>query len=234
MKMLSDVLHEASHFMQRDFGEILQLQNSKKGTQDFTNKCYERIKYKLIKSLAEKRPNYAVITSNEARPQNSDFFIVIEPIAGIHNFQHSIPFCAIAIALFHNESEEALAIAIHNPILRETFYAAKGSGAWFENYNETLVPKSRMRVSDQKNFSNAFISSVFSNNLNSINLGCNLLEIAYLAAARLDIIIKINDNLITKAAFVLIREAGGHISFQNNKFLASNEALHQQAIETIF
>jgi myo-inositol-1(or 4)-monophosphatase len=229
MKMLCDVLHEASHFMQRDFGEIVQLQNSKRGTQDFTNKCYERIKSKLIKSFTEKRPGYGIITPNEAIPTNQ-YYAIIEPIVGINNFKHSIPFCAIAIGLFKQDSEEAGAVAIHNPILRETFYAAQGLGAWFENYNETIIPKSRMRVSSQNSFSDAFISSSVSG---SINLGCDLLEIAYLAAARLDIVIKKNDNLINRAAYLLIKEAGGHIHIKDGYFLASNEVLHKQAVETL-
>ena len=231
--MLCDVLHEASHFMQRDFGEIVQLQNSQRGTQDFTNKCYQRIKNKLIKSFSEKRPHYSIITAHEPIPQDCDFFAVIEPISGINNFQRSIPFCAIAISLFESGSDDALAIAIHNPILRETFYAAKGIGAWFENYNETLVPKSRMRVSNQNNFAASFISSPFNKNLKIINLGCDLLEIAYFSSARLDIIVKTNDNLMNRAAFTLIREAGGHIYSKNKYFLASNEFLYKQAIETM-
>ena len=77
MKMLCDVLIEASHYMQRDFGEIIQLQNSKRGTQDFTNKCYDRIKYKLTKSLEEKRPGYTIIITHEKAPENCNFFIFI-------------------------------------------------------------------------------------------------------------------------------------------------------------
>ena len=131
--------------------------------------------------------------------------------------------------MFEQGTDEALAFAVHNQILRETFYAAKGLGAWFENYNETIVPKSRMRVSTQNSFSSAFISS----SAGAVNLGCDLLEIAYLSAARLDIIIKRSDNLMNKAAFILIREAGGRIHVENNQFLASNETLHKQAVETI-
>lgn len=230
--MLCDLTHEASYFMQRDFSEMLQLQNSKRGVQDFANKCYERIKYKLVKSLADQRPTYGVILPHEKPPTDCEFFIVIEPISGLNNFKHSLPFCCIAVALFKKDSEEALAIAIHNPILRETFYAAKGLGSWFENYTETNVPKSRMRVSTQNSFSEAFISSNTSNS--NVNLGCTILEMAYLSAGRLDIMVKKNQNLMTKAAFTLIREAGGRIEFQGkNDFLASNEALHRQAVETL-
>jgi len=226
--MLCDVVHESSHFMQRDFGEITQLQNSKKGTNDFTNKCYKRIQGKLLKSISEKRPNYSIITSKEELPQ-TPYSIVIEPISGINNFKRSIPFCAIAAALF--EQGEPVAVVIHNPILRETFYAAKGLGAWHENYNETIVPKSRIRVSNQNNFEEALIISTLNNS--SLNLGCTLLEIAYLAASRLDIVIKKNDNLLIKGASLLVREAGGLITLKNELFLASNDCLNKQAIETL-
>ena len=121
IRTLNDVMHESARFMQRDFGEIVQLQNSKKGVQDFTNKCYSRLQSKITTALAEKRPNYAIINVNDPAPKDCEYFLVVEPISGIANFQHSLPFCCSAIALFKQDSEEALAIAIHNPILRETF-----------------------------------------------------------------------------------------------------------------
>lgn len=230
--MLCDALHEASHFMQRDFCEITQLQNSRKGTSDFVNKCYTRIQNKLVKSLTEKRPNYKIILPNEAKPNNSELFIVIEPIAGIKNFQHSIPFCAIAAALFQKNSEHAVAMAVHNPILRETFYTAKGLGAWFENYNEALAPKSRMRVSAQNNIKEALISTEIKHE-HTINLGCTLLEIIYCSAARIDLVIKKQQNLIDSAASLFIKEAGGYIHIENNILIASNEALTKQAAQSL-
>ncbi len=226
--MLCDVVHEASYFMQRDFGEVVQLQSSRKGPRDFTNKCYDRIKYKLTKSFAEKRPDYPVITSNDKKPQDGDFFILIEPISGIDNFSHSIPFCAIAGFLFDRKLDEPIAAIIHNPILRESFYGARGLGAWFENYNETIVPKSRMRVSNQDDINNAYIVAD-----NYLNLGCDLLEIAYLAAARFDILVKKDGNLINEAALLLIKEAGGSIHSDGDNLLLSNGMLHDYAINKL-
>lgn len=231
VKFLCDVLHESSHFMQRDFGEITNLQNSKKGTSDFAQKCYMRIKQKMLNSIAEKRPSYKIITSEEKIPDQCDFYLVIEPISGIKNFQHAIPFCAISIALFDRNSDQAIAIAIHNPILRESFYAGKNYGAWFENYNETIVPKCRIRVSSQNDLSQAFSNIVNVHNDSIINLNCDLLEIAYFSSARFDIILKRDNNLLNNASQLLIREAGGHITSKDGYFLASNEFLHKHAIE---
>ncbi len=234
LNFLSDVLHESSHYMQRDFGEIANLQTSKRGTLDFVQKCYMRIKQKMLKSIAEKRPSYKIITPEEKIPDEGDFYVIIEPISGITNFQHAIPFCAISIALIDRRSNQATAIAIHNPILRETFYAGKNYGAWLENYNETIVPKCRIRVSNQNDFSQAFSSISDANNNSVINLNCDLLEVAYFSSARFDIIMKKEDNLMIKAAQLLIREAGGHIFSQAGYFIASNEFLHKHAIEKFF
>ncbi len=235
VKMLNDVLHDSARFMQRDFGEITQLQSSKKGVQDFTRKCYSRLESKLSTALAEKRPHYGLSLANGQQPKDCEYFFVLEPIAGIMNFQRSIPFCCSVVALFKQDPKdpEALVIAIHNPILRETFYAAKGFGAWFENYTESIIPKSRMRTSSQNSFADAFVAtSVAANSFtHPRNLGSNILEMAYLAAGRFDIIINKHENLLTKAGLMLIREAGGYVSSRDNYFLASSDPLHKQAIE---
>lgn len=222
LTMLCDIIHESSHFMQRDFGEITQLQNSKKGTKDFTLKCYDRIKSKLIRSLEEKRPQYGVILPEEGFT-GKNFNCVIEPISGIRNFSRAIPFCAIAAALFENK--EPIAVAIHNPILRETFYAAKGLGAWLENYNQTSLPKSRIRVSSQLSIVDSLIAN------DNINLGCDLLELAYLAAARIDLVPSEISNHMVQASLLLVREAGGMLIVKDQKFIAGNEALCKQAQE---
>ncbi len=217
INLIIDAVLDCSRYMQRDFNEITQLQNSKRGVDDFVNKCNMRMKGKLTEYLNEKRPKYPVITLGEALPVEDEYFFVIEAISGIENFKHSIPFCCSAIALFQKNTEDALAVVIHNPILRETFYAANGLGAWFENHTETSTPKSRMRVSTQSSFEQAF----------KRDIGNPLLEIAYLAAGRLDIVTG-SVNPIIKGAFKLAHEAGGVVNFKDNNFTATNSALNKQ------
>lgn len=230
LKVINDAMHKAARFMQRDFNEIMQLQGSKKGVHDFTHKCYSRLQRKLTTELNEVRPQYDVILANEAGPETK-YFYVIEPISGLTNFQHSIPFCAIVIGLFNNN--EPLAVAIHNPILRETFYAAQNFGAWIENYNETVAPKSRMRVSHTGDMNDAVISTTGVDILYHQNriLGSTLLEMAYLASGRLDMIINESESLLTQAGLMMIREAGGFTKQEANKIIASNEALSKQSAE---
>lgn len=215
LNLLIDAAHESSRFMIRDFGEIVQLQNSKRGVEDFVTKCQMRITGRLNDYLLEKRPKYKIINSTDKFPDDVDYFFVIEPIIGLENFKHSIAFCCSAIALYQQNVEEALAIIIHNPILRESFYAAKGLGAWFESYSENVGPKSRMRVSTKTSMDQAF----------KRDLGNPLLELAYLAAGRLDLVTSTTNNALTRAAFIMLREAGGSAKITDNGFIASNDAL---------
>lgn len=233
IKLINDAIHESARFMQRDFGEIVQLQNSKRGVEDFTHKCYSRLQNKLVSALDQRRPNYGIILANETTP-NDEYFFCIEPISGIDNFQKAIPFCAIAVGLFKQVKGviEAQAFSIHNPILRETFYCGKGAGSWFENYNETNVPKSRMRVSKQGDFVNAITSAPFDiDSTLSRRLGSSLLEMAYLACGRLDLIIHKAESLLTQAAFLMVRESGGYAEEKDNNYFACNSNLIKSVTE---
>lgn len=204
--LLKDAAFESSRFMLRDFNEVMQLQNSTKGVDDFVNKCYNRIGRRLCDYLYEKRPKYPAIAVNDKVP-DAEYYFVVEPIAGIENFKHGVSFCACAIALFQKNNDNALAVIIYNPLLREAFYAANGFGAWFENYTESLAPKSRMRVTSKKNGQPFFR-----------DLGNPLLEMAYFAAGRFDIISGKADNLISKAALILLKEAGAIVNLKDDNF----------------
>ena len=226
--MLNDSIFEASRYMQRDFSELVQLQSSSRGVQDYTNKAYSRLQNKLTSILTEKRPKYGLITGNEAIDEDKEYSFILEPISGFSNFCHNIPFCSIAIALVdHNKMP--VAISLHNPILRETFYAGKAAGSWFENYAETVGTKSRMRVSKQASFTDAFIASSLDHFPLKRNLGDDLLELAYMASGRFDLVVSKNKNSLTKSAFLFVTEAGGHIVENNNYFIATNDALHKRA-----
>lgn len=237
LKAINDSIHEASRFMQRDFSELVHLQGSKRGVSDFVHKCYVRLQSKLISALAIKRPNYKVMLANEPTSSNdSEYFYVIEPVSGIVNFRHGIPFCCMVVALFKKDADlqdQPIAISIHNPILRETFYAGKAFGAWSENYNETIIPKSRMRTSSNTDLDNAVISSslfTFST-IQGRNFGSDFLEMAYLACGRIDAIIHQQESLLTQAGLMLIIEAGGYTESIGNHFLASSSVLQKQTSE---
>lgn len=236
IKLINDSIHLATRYVPRDFGEIIQLQGTKTATQDFAAKCYGRIQKRITEALDDNFPRIPVILASQPVPKNSEYFFCIEPLSGVDNFQRSLPFFAIGIALFKQENNvlEPMLISVHNPILQEIFYAGKGIGSWFENFKETAVPKSRMRVSNKGDLANAVISTSL-NTVFEINrmFGSHLLEMAYLAAGRIDVLIQKSESILTQAAMMMVREAGGHTEERGNICLASNSSLARFA-STVF
>ena len=131
---------------------------------------------------------------------------IIDPIDGTINFLHGIPHFAISIALkMENEIKSAL---IYDPIKNEIFFAEKNNGAFFNNH--------RVRVSNKVNIDDCLFSSNpdgLKFNYPSLNIrstGCAALDLAYVAAGRLDGFFYNKINLWDIAAGILIvKEAGG-------------------------
>ena len=92
---------KASKVIIRDFGEIENLQVSKKGPNDFVTKTDKRVEKILIEELTKSKKNYSFITEETGKiiNKNKDVFWIIDPIDGTTNFLHGIPHFAISIAL---------------------------------------------------------------------------------------------------------------------------------------
>lgn len=215
----------------RDFGEVEQLQISKKGPGDFVSIADKRSEETLIQELQKARPTYSLI-SEEHSPiiqENAPYRWVIDPLDGTTNFLHGIPFFCISIALVKilpNGNEDIEAAVIHAPILGETFWADKGGGAWIERHNSTHIRESRLRVSSRKSLEESLISTgclqqeghtmlplckTLQSNVAGIRaLGSTALSLAYVAAGRLDGVFGITmKEWDTAAGILLIKEAGG-------------------------
>ncbi len=202
---------KASKTIIRDFGEIENLQVSKKGPRDFVTKTDKRVEEILIDELTRYKKNFSFITEESGRieKRDTDNVWIIDPIDGTTNFLHGIPHFAISIALkIDNELRSAL---IHDPIKNEIYFAEQNNGAYFNNH--------RIRVSKK----NILDECLFSSNsdgikyayptLNMRNSGCAALDLAYVGSGRLDGYFHNNINLWDIAAGILIvKEAGGTLN----------------------
>ncbi len=202
---------KASKVIIRDFGEIENLQVSKKGPRDFVTKTDKKVEQILIEELSKGKKNYSFLTEESGRIENTDKdkIWIIDPIDGTTNFLHGIPHFAISIALrIDKELKSAL---IFDPIKNEIFFAETNNGAYFNNH--------RIRVSNKNNIEDCLFSSdqkglksIFPN-LNMRCSGCAALDLAYVASGRLDGFFFNNINLWDIAAGILIvKEAGGSIN----------------------
>ena len=227
LNIMIKACEKASKALIRDFGELENLQVSKKGPKDFVTNADKKVEKILINELSKK--NFSIITEESGTiiRENNDNFWIIDPIDGTTNFLHGIPHFCISIGLISNN--EIVCGVIFDPIKNEIFFGEKNSGAYFNNQ--------RIRVSKK----NTLDECLFGSNLESLkNIGLNLrvsgsaaLDLAYVAAGRLDGFFQKKLNLWDIAAGVIIlSEAGGNISpldlkqIKNHKIIASSEIIY--------
>ncbi len=209
LNLMIKASEKASKTIIRDFGEIENLQVTKKGPRDFVTKTDKRVEKILIEELSKTKKNFSFITEESGKIENNDRdkIWIIDPIDGTTNFLHGIPHFAISIALkIDNELVSAL---IHDPIKNEMFYAEKNNGSYFNNQ--------RIRVSKKINLEECLFGTnrqgVIFTDLNVRYSGSAALDLAYVGSGRLDGFFQNNLNLWDIAAGILIiDEAGGKVN----------------------
>ena len=226
---------KASKILIRDFGELENLQVSKKGPQDFVTNADIKAEKVIIEELKKARPNYSIISEENGVEKNKDEsnFWIIDPIDGTTNFLHGVPHFAISIALQSNN--EIVCGLIFDPIKDELFYAEKNNGAYFNNQ--------RIRVSKKREINDCLFAvgkGKYNPDLICRRSGSAALDMAYVASGRFDGYFQNNLNLWDIAAgIIIVKEAGGIIneidlsSLKNLKVLASSAEINTKYIEKI-
>ena len=186
---------------------------------------YDDIADDIIKELIEKHfPTHSYLTEETGLvDKQSDYLWIIDPLDGTSNFVNHNPFFSISIALWHKSSP--LLGVIEVPILRETFVATAGKGAFHYDGKR----KKRTRVSTISSLSKSYlifceggeknksrIVKIFRNlyprTRELRKLGSAAIELAWVALGRSEGYITTQTHLWDIAAGVLfVKEAGGHL-----------------------
>lgn len=142
---------KAGRGLTRDFGEVENLQVSRKGPADFVSNADKKAEKTIFEELAKARPTYSFLMEEAGEVQGTDgqHRWIIDPLDGTTNFLHGIPMFASCIALERNG--EIIASVIYNPIMEELFVAEKGAGAWLNNR--------RLRVAGRRHLADAVLST---------------------------------------------------------------------------
>ena len=236
LNIMIKAAEKASKSIIRDFGEIENLQVSKKGPRDFVTKTDKHVEKILIEELSKTKKNYSFITEETGSIKNKDKenVWIINPIDGTTNFLHGIPHFAISIAL--KSKDELLSGLIFDPIKDEMFFAEKDKGAFLNNQ--------RLRVSKKNSLDECLFSSnhegVKFSNLNMRCSGSAALDLAYVASGRLDGYFQNKINLWDVAAGTLmVTEAGGIVNdlgkfdINNIDIRASSAAISDKMSENL-
>ena len=227
---------KASKILIRDFGELENLQVSKKGPKDFVTNSDKKTEKVLINELTKNKKKYSILSEEIGFIKNddNDYIWVIDPIDGTTNFLHGIPHFCISIGLKFRD--EIISGIIFDPIKNEIFYAEKNQGAFFNNH--------RIRVSKRKNLDECLFATnkngLSSADLNARIFGSAALDLAYVASGRIDGYFQNGLNLWDIAAGTLIvKEAGGIVNnydldkTKNIKVIASSENINQKMLKRL-
>ena len=243
INVMIETAEKAGRALIRDFGEVEQLQVSKKGPGDFVSTADHKSEKILREELLKARPAYGFLLEEggEIKGEDKSYRWIIDPLDGTTNFLHGLPHWCISIAL--EKDKEIVAAVIHDPIKNEVFSAEKGGGA-FSNAK-------RLRVAGRKSLEDALVSidGSFADDSIALPPGCGIrrmgsacLNLAYIAAGRFDAYLEPRLFPWDKAAgSLLVREAGGYVSetdggrnfVYGRGIVAANPLLHSELIKKL-
>jgi myo-inositol-1(or 4)-monophosphatase len=253
LNVMMKAARKAGRALIRDFGELENLQISKKGPADFVTSADQRTEKLLVDELSTARPGYGFLLEERGAVEGPDktHRFIIDPIDGTTNFMHGLPQFAISIAL---EREGVLASAVvFNPVTDEMFYAERGHGAYLND--------KRLRVAARKNLNECLIASgapfmgkegqdqflaelrtVLDNTAGMRRFGAASLDLAWTAAGKFDGFWERKlQPWDVAAGTLLVREAGGVVTdltgrdrmLDTGDILATNDALHKPLLDLI-
>jgi myo-inositol-1(or 4)-monophosphatase len=238
---------KAARSLLRDFGEVEQLQVSRKGPGDFVTKADHKAEKIILEILKKARPEYAMLfeESGVHAGVNADFRWIVDPLDGTSNFIHAIPHFCISIGLEYKG--EMLCGMIFDPVKNELFYAEKGRGAFLGNVKlrvsgRTILEDSLVGVayphSAKKNDPHLHeqVQRVDMQVASLRHFGSAALDLCYVAAGRFDgywaLELKPWDYA---AGSLIVQEAGGTLTdvkgqpnfMETHTILAGNPSIHQ-------
>jgi myo-inositol-1(or 4)-monophosphatase len=231
-----------------------------KGDVDLVTEA-DRASEKLIVSrLNQQFPDHGIFGEEGTRSGlERSYRWYVDPLDGTTNFSHGFPFFNVSLGLEHrlpglaqDQDGELVAGVVYDPVHDELFVAEKGRGAWLLQSPE---PARRLQVSRVKYLQESLLSTGFPSHKRHMNpnihfyqqltlrshgvrrAGAAALDLAYVAAGRVDAFWEFNLNpWDTAAGVLLIQESGGRVSdFAGNQFqlnsrenLASNGLIHDE------
>lgn len=227
----------------RDFGEVENLQVSRKGPGDFVSAADTRAEETLHYELSKARPKFGFLMEESGEKPGEDKArrFIIDPLDGTKNFLRGIPFWSISIAA--EENGQITAGVVYNPILDELFWAERGQGAFLNNrrlettkhnkLSDCVIAAGNSRVSGNSEFETVgpYIGGLR-------RMGSASMDICYVAAGKLDGYWGYGLNAWdVAAAKIIVSESRGRFTdleqgkendIYAGNFLVTNGAIHQE------
>lgn len=218
----------------------------------------DRTSEKLIRSrLSEVFPSHGIFGEEGTRDRlDAEFRWYIDPLDGTTNFAHGFPQFCVSMGLEQRspglkpeQDGQLVAGVIYDPLRDELFAVERGKGAWLngkpmhvsrtpvlaESLIATGFPSRKRHASPNIHFYQEF--TLRSHGVR--RAGSAALDLAYVAAGRMEAFWEFNLNpWDTAAGILLVEEAGGrvtdfsgrHFRIASDEILASNGRIHDELL----
>ncbi|MCK5521649.1 MAG: inositol-1-monophosphatase [Thiomargarita sp.] len=213
----------AGAFIVRSIEKRQSLHIETKARNDFVSEVDRQAEAIIIDNLRRAFPSHAILAEESGAQSGDDYQWVIDPLDGTTNFLQGHPQFSVSIALkYRGRLEQAV---VYDPLRGDLYTASQGRGTLFNDH--------RVRVTGLKSLDGALLGTGFpfrkkhhidcyldtfkallSSDISDVRrAGSAALDLAYVAAGRLDGFWEIGLSEWDMAAGVLlIQEAGGLVS----------------------
>lgn len=225
---------------------------NEKSRNEFVTQVDHLAEQEIIQTIHKMYPNHAILAEESGHTEgNEDFVWIIDPLDGTTNFIHGFPQFAVSIALRQRGKLEVA--VIYDPLRQELYTATRGQGAQLNSR--------KIRVSQCRKFASALIGTgfpykknhhfksyidtfeaIFPETAGVRRAGSAALDLAYVAAGRLDGFWEISLKEWDMAAGVLlVKEAGGLVGdfhgeehfMDSGNLVAANPRVYKILLEKI-
>ena len=249
---LITICKEVSVFIRSQLNRVNQSDIEVKDENSLVSFVDKKAEQMIVEALTQLTPEAGYITEEDTEDERSKPLTwVVDPLDGTTNFLMGIPHFSISIALLE-EGEITLGI-VYEVMLDIAYTAVKGAGAW--EGDRPLKIKAETSLSEAVvvtgfpyrrgldiDASLAVLKFCVVNCRGIRRLGSAALDLAYVAAGKVDLYYENALNIWDLAAgALLISEAGGIVTdysgsgdyLKNGSIIGGNESYHREILKVI-
>ena len=227
----------AGNIIARHVDRIDSLNIETKSRNDWVSEVDRMAEEEIIRQISRAYPQHGILAEETGSKEGNEYQWIIDPLDGTTNFLHGFPQYAVSIALKYRDTLDQA--VVYDPFKQELFTASKGNGA--------ALNGRRIRVTGLRNLDGALLGTgipfrdeqdlelyletmkvLLPGTAGVRRAGSAALDLAYVAAGRIDGFWEFKLNPWDMAAGVLlIQEAGGIVTDLNgrNKYMESGNVL---------
>lgn len=210
-------------FISRYIDRVESLNVTEKSRNDFVSEVDKGAEKAIIDVIRKAYPDHSILAEESGNHKGNEYEWIIDPLDGTTNFLYGFPQFAVSIAVRHkNRITHGV---VYNPLSQELFSASRGEGAQLNGR--------RIRVTSRKGLEGALLGTGIPYRDDHMHLmddylgmlkalvpgtagirrpGSAALDLAFVAAGRLDGFWEMDLNIWDIAAgIILVEEAGGLI-----------------------